>query len=113
MELGEAFLEGLVGQLVRRKLDEIHYLSCVCAAQSRNAVAKLCEAANKPSDSKLSFHLSKPYMCIVSPELRELEGYSMYTVLRMVPSSTLCSLNSVFWKFVHQNPFGDSLEYER
>ena len=60
VELGEAFLEGLVGQLVWRELDEVHYLSCVCTAQSSDAVVKLIEAASKFSGSKLSFHLSKP-----------------------------------------------------
>ena len=60
VELSEGFLEGLVGQLVRRKLDEVHYLSCICKTQSRDAVVKLCEAASKSSDSKLSFHLGKP-----------------------------------------------------
>ena len=79
VELGEVFLEGLVGKLVRRELDEVHYLSCVHMAQSSNRVVKLCKAASKASDSKLSFSLSKPYTCIVSPELRELEGYSMDT----------------------------------
>ena len=79
VDLGEALLEGFVGQIVRRELDEVHYLSCVCTAQSSDAVVKLGEAASKASDSKLSFCLSKPYKCIVSPELRELEGYSMDT----------------------------------
>ena len=74
MELGEAFLEGLVGQLVRRELDEVHYLSCVCMAQSSDAVVKLGEAASKSSDSKLSFCLSKPYMWVVSPELESLRA---------------------------------------
>ena len=77
VELSEAFLEGFVGQLVRRELNEVHYLSCVCMAQSSDTVVKLGEAASKASESKLSFCLSKPYMCIVSPELRKLEGYSM------------------------------------
>ena len=62
-----------------RELNEVHHLSCVCTAQSSDTVVKLCEAASKASDSKLSFRLRKPYMCIVSPELWELEGYSMYT----------------------------------
>ena len=79
LELGKVFPEGLLGQLVHRELDEVHYLSCVCRAQIRDAVVKLCVAASKASDSKLSFCLSKPYMCVVSPELKKLEGYSMYT----------------------------------
>ena len=79
VQLGETFLAGLVGQLVQRKLDEVHYLSCVCTAQSSDAIVKLCVAASKSSDSNLSFRLSKPYTCVVSPELEELEGYSMYT----------------------------------
>ena len=37
-------------------------------AQNSEAVVKVCEAASKASDSKLSFCLSKPYMCFVSPE---------------------------------------------
>ena len=73
VELSEAFLEGFVGQLVRRELNEVHYLSCVCTAQSSGAVIKLCEAARKSSGSKLSFCLSKPYTYVVSPELRELK----------------------------------------
>ena len=32
VELSEAFLERLVGQLVRRELDKVHFLSCVCMA---------------------------------------------------------------------------------
>ena len=79
VELGEAFLEGFVGQLVQRELDEVHYLSCICMAQSSHSVVKLGEAGSKAFDSKLSFCLSKPYTCVVSPELEELEGYSMYT----------------------------------
>ena len=79
VELSEAFLEGFVGQLVWRELDEVHYLSCVCMAQNSNAIVKLGEAASKGSDSKLSFCLSKPYMCVISPELGELESYIMYT----------------------------------
>ena len=70
-ELGEVFLEGLVGQLVWNELDEVHYLSFVCMAQSSGAIVILGEAASKSSDI--------PYMCIVSPELGELEGYSIYT----------------------------------
>ena len=58
VELGEAFLEGFIGQLVRRELDEVHYL---CTAQSSDAVVKLGEAVSKASDSKLSFCLSKSY----------------------------------------------------
>ena len=67
MELGEVFLEGLVRQLVWRELDEVHYLSCVCTAQSSDAIVKL------------SLCLSEPYPCVVSPELGELEGYNMHT----------------------------------
>ena len=78
LELGKVFPEGLLGQLVHRELDEVHYLSCVCRAQSSNAVVKLCEDASKASDSKPSFWLSKPYNRIVSPELGELEDYSIY-----------------------------------
>ena len=48
-------------------------------AQSGDSVVKHGEAASKISDSKLSFGLSKPYMCMVSTELGEFEGYSMYT----------------------------------
>ena len=59
VELNEAFLEGLIEQLVRGELDEVQYLSCICMAQSRNAVEKLGEAASKASDSKLSFCLRK------------------------------------------------------
>ena len=47
-------------------------------AQNSEAVVKVCEAASKASDSKLSLRLSKPYMCIVTPKLGELEGYNMY-----------------------------------
>ena len=72
VELFYAFLEGFVGQLVQRELDEVHYLSCVCRAKSSNAVLKLGVAAIKASHSKLSFCLSKPYTRVVSPELREL-----------------------------------------
>ena len=79
LELGKVFLEGLVGRLVRRELDEVHYMSCVCTAQSRDAVVKLGEAASKGSDSKLSFCFSKLNTCNVSLELGVLEGYSMYT----------------------------------
>ena len=79
MELGEALPEGLIGQLIWRLLDEVHYLSCISTAQSRDTVVKLGEAASNISDSKLSFRLSKPYMCVVSPELGEFEGYNMYT----------------------------------
>ena len=59
VELSEAFLEGLVGQLVQRELDEVHYLRSVCTHQSSDAVVKLREASSKSSDSKLSFCLSK------------------------------------------------------
>ena len=79
VEFCEALLEGLVWQLVPRELDEVHYLSCVCTAQSSDPVVKLGEAASKTSYSKLSLRLSKPYTCLVSSELGELEGYSMYT----------------------------------
>ena len=60
VELCEALPEGLVGQLVRRELNEVHYLSCTCMAQSSDAVVKLGEAASKNSDCKLRFSLSKP-----------------------------------------------------
>ena len=53
-------------------MNEVHY-------QSSDAVVQLGEASSKISDSKLSFRLSKSYTCIVSPELGEFEGYSMYT----------------------------------
>ena len=78
VELGEVFLEGFVGQLVWRELNEVHYLSCVCTAQSSNAVVNLGEAASKASDSKLSFCFSKPYRCVVNTKLGELV-YSTYT----------------------------------
>ena len=48
--------------------------------QSSNAVVKLGEAASKISDSNLSFCLSKPNMCVVSPKFWQFEGYSMHTV---------------------------------
>ena len=80
VELGEALPEGLIGQLIWRVLDEVHYLSSVSTTQSRAALVRLGEAVSKISDSKQSFCLSKPYMCIVSPELWKFEGYSMHTV---------------------------------
>ena len=72
--MDEAFLVGLIGQVVRKELDEFQYLSCICMAQSSDAVVKLREAAIKSTDSKLSLYLSKPYPCVVSPELGKLEG---------------------------------------
>ena len=67
---------------VRRELDEVHYLSCVGMAKSSYPVVKLCLAACKSSDSKVGLCLSKPYMTFVSPELGELEGYSVKTETR-------------------------------
>ena len=80
VELGEALPERLIGQLIWRVLDEVHYLSGVSTTQSSDAVVKLGEAASKISDSKLSFGLSKPYMFVVSPEFWKFEGYSMHIV---------------------------------
>ena len=80
VELGEVLPEGIIGQLVWRILNEVHYLSGVNTAQSSDAVVKLGEAASKISDSQLSFRLSKSYVYIVSPEFWKFEGYSMHTV---------------------------------
>ena len=80
VEHGEPLPEELIGQLIWRVLDEVHFLSSISMAQSSNAVVKLGEAASKISDSKLSLCLSKPYTCIVSPELWKFEGYSMHTM---------------------------------
>ena len=58
VELGEAFLEGLL----RRELNEVHDLSCICTTESTNKVIKLCEAG------------SYTYTRFVSPELRSLRA---------------------------------------
>ena len=47
-------------------------------AQGSNVVVKLGEAAIKISDSKMSFRLSKPFMCVVRPEFWKFEGFSMH-----------------------------------
>ena len=36
VELGEALPEGLVGQLIWRELNEVHYMSCICMALTAN-----------------------------------------------------------------------------
>ena len=55
VELGKALPGGLIGQLIWRVLNEVHYLRCVCTAQTMGVLVKLGEAASKISDSKLSF----------------------------------------------------------
>ena len=87
-------------------------------------IVKLGEAAYKIFDSKQSFRLSKPYMCIVSPELRKCECYSMYSYIWISEAEAEAETEAEAGvedggedvsvaSNVHQNPFVNSIEYER
>ena len=61
-------------------------------------------------------------MCIVSPELRKCECYSMYSYIWISEAETEADAEAgvedsakdgSVTVIVHQNPFGDSIEYER
>ena len=77
VELREAFHEGLVGILIRRKLDEINNLGDVSMVEGLHAVVELGEARGKALDGELGLSLGKPNPSIICPELREFDRYSI------------------------------------
>ena len=77
MEFHEAFLDGLIGVLIRGKLDEIYNLGGVSTVEGPHTVVEFGEAGGNAPNGKLGLHLGKPNPSIICPELRGLDSDSL------------------------------------